>query len=844
MPKIKVENLYRTAITSSLGIASSGDVNFTVTTAPVNTNGYIVISPDSTTLREIMYYHDVIGNTIYVRSENRISPKAHSKNEIIQINDIAEIFNTYSDMISTCFYAEKTGWLNMKIWGGTVYYNGTPQTVADTNITLVNNTTNYVKYDFATNTISVDQTNSGNIKITIVTLSGIINSINYNVSKESLATQWAQGIQGIQWIQWATGVTGNGIASIALISTVWLVKTYRITYTNASTFDYTVTDWANGTNGTNGTNWTNGTNGTDWLDVTWLGAYNGATAYVINDAISYNGSSYICKLASTGNLPTNSTYFDVMALKGTDWSGTWDVVWPWSSTDNALARFDSTTGKLLQNWVITESDNGDFANVNAIQMDITPTSVTTGEGVISWNSTEKTLDIQTWLSTTTLQVWREMHMQVRNNTGSTITNWSVVYINWAASSMSTVALAQSNDYTKSIKMLWVATMDISTASNGLITTMGYVHDLNTSGFAVGDVLYLSNSVSGGITNVNPTGINYTIEIGICVTSHATTGIINVNIRVLRAIESDEFKVVDSTDKTKQAAFVVSGISSWTKRQFTLPNADTTLIGTTTTDTLTNKSISLGTNTVTSTFAQLNTAVTDANLARTDAWNTFTGTQVLSWTGRLLDIGDDASFHDVNIADCVALKWQVDATKARLQLWTSAYVQGNWDGSMNINGTVITSWNIELGNASDTTISRVSAGKMAVEGVNVLTTSSTETVTNKNLISSTNIIEEITTTASSATPTPTGGSLKNFFTVTALAAGATFGAPSGTPVNGNTIIMRVKDNGTARTLAYNAIYRAIGVTLPTTTVISKTMYFGMKYNSTDSKWDIIAYGIEA
>jgi hypothetical protein len=57
-------------------------------------------------------------------------------------------------------------------------------------------------------------------------------------------------------------------------------------------------------------------------------------------------------------------------------------------------------------------------------------------------------------------------------------------------------------------------------------------------------------------------------------------------------------------------------------------------------------------------------------------------------------------------------------------------------------------------------------------------------------------------------------------------------------------MRVKDNWTARTLAYNAIYRAIGITLPTTTVINKTMYFGMKYNSTDSKWDIIAYGIEA
>ncbi len=67
--------------------------------------------------------------------------------------------------------------------------------------------------------------------------------------------------------------------------------------------------------------------------------------------------------------------------------------------------------------------------------------------------------------------------------------------------------------------------------------------------------------------------------------------------------------------------------------------------------------------------------------------------------------------------------------------------------------------------------------IAVEGVTVPTISSTSTITNKTLIASTNVIEEITTTASSATPTPTGGSLKNFFTVTALAAGATFGVPS-------------------------------------------------------------------
>jgi len=132
----------------------------------------------------------------------------------------------------------------------------------------------------------------------------------------------------------------------------------------------------------------------------------------------------------------------------------------------------------------------------------------------------------------------------------------------------------------------------------------------------------------------------------------------------------------------------------------------------------------------------------------------------------------------------------------------------------------------------------------VSGNNLATKSGVETLTNKTLISTTNVVEEITTTASSATPAPTGGSLRNYFTVTALAAGATFSAPSGTPVDGNLLTIRIKDNGTARTLAWNAIYRAIGVTLPTTTVLSKTLYLGCRYNGADSKWDVLAVAQEA
>jgi hypothetical protein len=123
---------------------------------------------------------------------------------------------------------------------------------------------------------------------------------------------------------------------------------------------------------------------------------------------------------------------------------------------------------------------------------------------------------------------------------------------------------------------------------------------------------------------------------------------------------------------------------------------------------------------------------------------------------------------------------------------------------------------------------------------IVGTSQTQTLTNKRLT------PRIGTVTSASTITPTGDS-SNQYNVTALAQAATIAAPSGTPTDGQGLIIRIKDNGTARALTWTTsagAYRAIGITLPTTTVVSKVVYIGCVYNAQDNFWDVLAIAQQA
>lgn len=99
----------------------------------------------------------------------------------------------------------------------------------------------------------------------------------------------------------------------------------------------------------------------------------------------------------------------------------------------------------------------------------------------------------------------------------------------------------------------------------------------------------------------------------------------------------------------------------------------------------------------------------------------------------------------------------------------------------------------------------------------------------------NTLPTTSTVVSASTITPDAGS--DGYSVTALAAPLTIANPTGTWADLQGYVVRIKDDGTARALTFGTNYRAVGITLPTTTVAGKEMYIGFVYNVAAVKWDV-------
>jgi hypothetical protein len=101
-----------------------------------------------------------------------------------------------------------------------------------------------------------------------------------------------------------------------------------------------------------------------------------------------------------------------------------------------------------------------------------------------------------------------------------------------------------------------------------------------------------------------------------------------------------------------------------------------------------------------------------------------------------------------------------------------------------------------------------------------------------------------TTATTIIPTADSATQ---YQVTALATSALVDTPSGTPTDGQKLIIRIEDNGSLQGLTWTTSaggYRAVGITLPPATTAGKTFYAGCIYNSQDGFWDVVATAQQA
>ena len=87
-----------------------------------------------------------------------------------------------------------------------------------------------------------------------------------------------------------------------------------------------------------------------------------------------------------------------------------------------------------------------------------------------------------------------------------------------------------------------------------------------------------------------------------------------------------------------------------------------------------------------------------------------------------------------------------------------------------------------------------------------------------------------------------------FVSTGQSGSVTITSDTGTPTNGQTVVFRITDNGTPRSLTWvtgvSKGFRTVGTSLPTTTSANKVLYVGAIYNTDAARWDVVAVAQEA
>lgn len=269
---------------------------------------------------------------------------------------------------------------------------------------------------------------------------------------------------------------------------------------------------------------------TDWLVGDWA-VYNGTVWQKVDNTetvTSVNGQTGAVVLTTTNIAEGTNEYFTTARARQSISAGTGisydnttgvitnsspslggDVVGPASATDNAIARFDTTTGKLIQNSIVTVSDAGvvdgvtHMNNVDYIDFDTTY-ATTLGVGQLGWNGND-TLGLGMIGGNVVQHIGEDQFFYCKAT--ATITKGQVIMFTGAVGASGVPTGAPATGITDGTYIMGIAAENIANNDFGLVQTFGTLRNVNTSDYADGDILWYNPAVTGGLTKTKPVAPN-------------------------------------------------------------------------------------------------------------------------------------------------------------------------------------------------------------------------------------------------------------------------------------------------------------------------------------------------
>lgn len=186
-----------------------------------------------------------------------------------------------------------------------------------------------------------------------------------------------------------------------------------------------------------------------------------------------------------------------------------------------------TTGDVLNwngsKWVNTRTPSFDSIRLNG---------GSGAEGLLSWNANEGTADLGL-PGGSVLQIGQENVRIVRNSTSSTITNGTVCMFNGTIGNSGRIKVKPfTGGFNEAMYLYGVATQDITSGSDGLITISGKVRGIDTTGASVGevwhdeDIIYAKPNDNGRMTNIMPADNELKLVVATVIHAH-TNGVLEI-----------------------------------------------------------------------------------------------------------------------------------------------------------------------------------------------------------------------------------------------------------------------------------------------------------------------------